>query len=99
MDFQKFEVLRGQVEQSDRLGTRPLKSTGVDHTHGSGTIVGTLALAEGAIDAETLWRAAQVDEDWQIEHWGEDELATRAREAKHASFDAAARFLAALGRG
>ncbi|MCW6532706.1 MULTISPECIES: ATP12 family protein [Sphingomonas] len=65
----------------------------------TGTIVGTLALAEGAIDAETLWRAAQVDEDWQIEHWGEDELATRAREAKHASFDAAARFLAALGRG
>ncbi|MBV8237571.1 MAG: ATPase [Sphingomonas sp.] len=65
----------------------------------TGTIVGTLALAEGAIDAETLWRAAQVDEDWQAEHWGEDELATRAREAKRASFDAAARFLAALGRG
>lgn len=65
----------------------------------TGTIVGTLALAEGAIDAETLWRAAQVDEDWQAEHWGEDELATRAREAKRASFDAAARFLGALGRG
>jgi len=64
----------------------------------TGTIVGTLALAEGAIDADTLWRAAQVDEDWQLEQWGEDELATRAREAKRASFDAAARFLAALGR-
>lgn len=64
----------------------------------TGTVVGTLALAEGAIDAETLWHAAQVDEDWQLEHWGEDELATRAREAKRASFDAAARFLAALRR-
>ena len=64
----------------------------------TGTVVGTLALAEGAIDAETLWHAAQVDEDWQLEHWGEDELATRAREAKRASFDAAARFLSALRR-
>ncbi|WEK42437.1 MAG: ATPase [Candidatus Sphingomonas colombiensis] len=62
----------------------------------TGTIVGSLALAEGAIDAETLWRAAQVDEDWQAEQWGEDELATRAREAKRASYDAAVRFLAAV---
>ncbi|MBS0284635.1 MAG: ATPase [Proteobacteria bacterium] len=64
----------------------------------TGSIVGTLALAEGAIDAETLWRAAQVDEDWQAEQWGEDELAKQAREAKRASFDAAARFLMALRR-
>ncbi|QKS00071.1 ATPase [Sphingomonas sp. CL5.1] len=64
----------------------------------TGSIVGTLALAEGTVDAETLWRAAQVDEDWQAEQWGEDELAKQAREAKHASFDAAARFLAALRR-
>lgn len=64
----------------------------------TGSIVGTLALAEGAVDAETLWRAAQVDEDWQAEQWGEDELAKQAREAKRASFDAAARFLTALRR-
>jgi len=62
----------------------------------TGTIVGTLALAEGAIDAEALWRAAQIDEDWQAGQWGEDELATRARAAKRAGFDAATRFLAAL---
>ncbi|WP_137785085.1 ATP12 family protein [Sphingomonas sp. 3P27F8] len=64
----------------------------------TGTIVGTLALAEGVIDPDALWRAAQIDEDWQIEKWGDDELATRAREAKRADFDAATRFLAALTR-
>lgn len=62
----------------------------------TGTLVGALALAEGAIDAETLWQAAEVDEIWQAEHWGEDELATRTRDAKRASYDAATRFLAAL---
>lgn len=59
----------------------------------SGSLVAALALIEGAADAETVWRAAHVDEDWQAEQWGEDELATRARDARRADFDAGARFL------
>ncbi|MFT3976911.1 MAG: ATP12 family protein [Sphingomonas bacterium] len=62
----------------------------------TGTVVGALALAEGAIDADTLWRASRIDEDWQAEQWGEDELAAQARDSKRAAFQAAARFLAAL---
>lgn len=62
----------------------------------SGSLVAALALLEGAADRETVWRAAQLDEDWQAEQWGEDELATRAREARRADFDAAARFLSLL---
>ncbi|WP_298673294.1 ATP12 family chaperone protein [uncultured Sphingomonas sp.] len=62
----------------------------------TGSLIGSLALADGAIEAEALWRAAQIDEDWQAEQWGEDELATRARDAKRASYDAAVRFLAAI---
>lgn len=62
----------------------------------SGSLVAALALLEGAADRETVWRAAQLDEDWQIEQWGEDELATRARQARRADFDAAARFLSLL---
>jgi chaperone required for assembly of F1-ATPase len=62
----------------------------------TGSLVAALALLEGAADAETVWRAAQVDEDWQAEMWGEDELATRAREAHHADFLAGARFLGFL---
>ncbi|WP_294257549.1 ATP12 family protein [uncultured Sphingomonas sp.] len=62
----------------------------------SGSLVTALALLEGAADRETVWRAAQLDEDWQAEQWGEDELATRARDVRRADFDAAARFLSLL---
>lgn len=59
----------------------------------TGTVIGTLALVEGAVDAGTLWRASMVDEDWQTERWGEDELAVRAREVRRHDYDAAVRFL------
>ena len=62
----------------------------------TGSLVAALALLEGAADAETVWRAAQVDEAWQAEMWGEDELATKARDAHHADFLAGARFLSLL---
>lgn len=59
----------------------------------TGTLVGTLALAEGATDTDGLWNAAHVDEDWQAEHWGEDSLATQARAHRRREYDAAVRFL------
>lgn len=61
-----------------------------------GSLVAALALLEGAADAETVWLAAQIDEDWQAEMWGEDALATQARDAHHADFMAGARFLSLL---
>ncbi len=64
----------------------------------TGSLVLALALVEGAGDPDTLWAAAHVDEDWQAELWGEDTLATQARANKRAEFDAAVRFLDALGR-
>jgi chaperone required for assembly of F1-ATPase len=42
------------------------------------------------------WEAAELDQLWQAEHWGEDALATAAREDKRRDFRAAARFLALL---
>jgi chaperone required for assembly of F1-ATPase len=62
----------------------------------SGSLVGALALLEGAVDTETLWQAALVDELWQAEQWGEDALAVQTRDAHRADFDAGARFLALL---
>ena len=59
----------------------------------TGTLIGALALAEGATEAESLWRAAQIDEDWQAERWGEDPLAAQARDARRRDYDAAVRFL------
>jgi chaperone required for assembly of F1-ATPase len=62
----------------------------------TGTLVGTLALTEGAVDADGLWNAAHVDEDWQAEHWGEDSMASQTRAYHRRDFDAAVRFLSLL---
>lgn len=59
----------------------------------TGSLVLGLALIEHAMDAEAVWAAANVDEDWQAEQWGEDALAVQARAVRRVEFDAAARFL------
>lgn len=63
----------------------------------SGSLVLALALLEGEMTAQAVWAAANLDEDWQAEHWGEDDLAIKARETRRADFDAAAAFLDLLG--
>lgn len=63
----------------------------------TGSLIAALALIEDAADAETVWRAAQVDEDWQVEKWGDDDLAIATRTAHRADFDAGVRFLSLLG--
>ncbi|WP_112381330.1 ATP12 family chaperone protein [Sphingomonas carotinifaciens] len=62
----------------------------------TGSLLLALALVEEAFDADTIWAAAHVDEDWQIERWGEDILAAERRTARRAEFDAALRFLRAV---
>jgi len=56
----------------------------------SGSALIALALAEGALDVETAWAAAHVDEDWNIEKWGEDAEAAQRRAKRLADFRAAA---------
>ena len=65
----------------------------------TGSLVLALALAEGAMSAEEVWRAAECDEDWQAEQWGEDALAVHARESRKRDFDAAVAFLRPTGPG
>ncbi|MBX3594233.1 ATP12 family protein [Sphingomonas sp.] len=62
----------------------------------TGSLVAALALFDRAVTAEDVWAAANLDEDWQVEHWGEDDLARQSRQARRAEFDAAARFLSLL---
>jgi chaperone required for assembly of F1-ATPase len=58
-----------------------------------GSLIVALALAEDAIDLDTAWTAATLDEAWQAEQWGEDSEATAALEARRREFAAAYRFL------
>lgn len=62
----------------------------------TGSLILALALLDRATDADTVWAAASVDEDWQTEMWGEDDLAAETRAARRAEYDAAIRFLALL---
>ena len=65
--------------------------------HAATTLTGSallaLALMRGRLSADVAWAAAHVDEDWNIEQWGEDELAAARRAFRFAEFQAAARVL------
>lgn len=62
----------------------------------TGSLVAALAVLEGAASAESVWHAARVDEQWQVDHWGEDEEARHASAGHHADLGAGARFLSLL---
>ncbi len=62
----------------------------------TGSALLALAVAQGHMDGQTAWRAAHVDEDWNRDQWGEDELATERRLAREVEMDAAVRMLALL---
>jgi chaperone required for assembly of F1-ATPase len=61
----------------------------------TGSAVIALAVARGYLGAEEAWRAALVDEDWQISQWGRDEIAMRARDLRWREMQAAAFILQA----
>ena len=63
----------------------------------TGSALIALALARGALAADAAWAAAHVDEDWNIEQWGYDELAQARRDARHAEMRAAVRVLELVG--
>ncbi len=64
-----------------------------DLTLQAGSALIALAVAEGKLDAAAAWVAAHVDEDWQIEHWGQDREAGERREAYRRQFFSAVEFL------
>jgi chaperone required for assembly of F1-ATPase len=47
------------------------------------------ARAPSAREADAVWLAAHVDEDWQMSQWGRDELALERRAYRHGEFQAA----------
>ena len=103
-----FEVTAGIVHKRQPAGTverlrRAVEARGAFELAAlspvvtiSGSLVIALALAEGAIGLDAAWRAATLDDAWQIEKWGEDPEAARALEARRGEFEAAHRFLALL---
>ena len=65
-------------------------------TSDAGSVVIALALLEGKLNAEQAFDAAQLDESFQIERWGEDAEQTKQRAGIREDITSAARFAALL---
>jgi chaperone required for assembly of F1-ATPase len=55
----------------------------------TGSALIALALLNGHLGVDEAWRAAHVDEDWNMDFWGRDELALERRAARYAEMQAA----------
>jgi chaperone required for assembly of F1-ATPase len=62
----------------------------------TGSALLAVAVDFGELDAEAAWAAGHVDEDWQIEQWGQDAEAVARRSARKRDMMAAAGLLEAL---
>ena len=62
-------------------------------TTGTGSLLIGLAVVRGRIALDEAWQAAQVDEAYQVEKWGEDDEAAARRASIRADLAAAVRFL------
>lgn len=62
----------------------------------TGSALLALAVDFGELDAETAWKAAHVDEDFQAEHWGQDAEALARRANRKRDMMAAAQLLEAI---
>ena len=59
----------------------------------TGSALIAMMLARRAITPEAAWAAAHVDEDYQIEHWGQDDEARDRRVGRHKEFTVCCRFM------
>ena len=58
----------------------------------SGSLVCGLAGVEGGHDIDAIWHAAEIDEAWQVEQWGEDAEASDRAARRAAEFSMAGAF-------
>ncbi|MDF1586411.1 ATP12 family chaperone protein [Marinimicrococcus flavescens] len=64
----------------------------------SGSVILGLAMERGAVEPAAAFEAAVVDELYEIERWGLDELQEKRHARLRGDLEATARFLALLGR-
>lgn len=63
----------------------------------TGSLVLALAVTRGRLSAEDAWALSRIDEDWQIEAWGQDDEAAGTAALKRAAVLQADRFYALCG--
>jgi chaperone required for assembly of F1-ATPase len=84
---ESIEAIRSAIEDfDDPVALAALSAM----TTLSGSALLALAVARGRLSPKETWRAAHVDEDFEIERWGADAEAGARREARWREFEAAA---------
>ncbi len=58
----------------------------------SGSLIIGFATTYKLLPVAELWDCSRIDEDWQIEKWGEDDEEITTSRGKRAGFEHAARF-------
>jgi chaperone required for assembly of F1-ATPase len=100
-EFQTIEGVIHRIQDDAAIEAVRKSLVGLDGMrlcaiHNLATLTGSaliaVALTEGFLDVDEAWRAAHVDEDWQIERWGRDEEATQRRTKQEEEFRQTARF-------
>ena len=81
-------LMRVRSMLDDETGPLPLAALHVATTI-TGSALLALAVRKRWITPDVAWQSAHVDEDWNIELWGEDEEATLRRAQRHRDYDAA----------
>jgi chaperone required for assembly of F1-ATPase len=103
-DFVRTEALAFVVQPEATLAAAraaiPRDPWPLGALHSITTLTGSaliaLAVLHGRLSVEEAWAAAHVDEDWNMEFWGRDELALQRRAFRFAEMAAAATVLASL---
>jgi chaperone required for assembly of F1-ATPase len=87
-----LRALRAAVEAMDDWRLSALQSA----TSSCGSLIVALALMDGHIGPDEAFEASQVDENYQIEQWGEDPETTKRRVGLTLDIGAAHRFVALM---
>ncbi len=103
---ERFDLAEGVVYQTQPAGTINAFASQLDTinhpivlaclhsvTSQCGSAIIALAIWKDAIERDAAWKAAHVDEDWQISQWGEDSEAKSMRNLRRIDFDAAVTLL------
>lgn len=85
---QTLDRLRERLEELDAFTLAALETL----TSLAASLCIGLAALEPDADGEALWNAANLEEDWQTELWGEDEEAAARRKKREGAFLAAMQF-------
>ncbi len=87
---QSLALVSGAFAAFDAFELTPLHTM----TTLTGSALLALVLARGHLDADQVWDAAHVDEDWQITKWGEDAEAKARRAIRRSELNMDTSFLA-----